>query len=151
PDAFVGHLRGDDFFASLGAKDEEGAIATLLGASARFARDVSSFYSPEDRAAGWILGADREGRERRMGLLTVSVGIVILRAGAHLDAEGLSLALAELKKAAKSSSDRWALRAIGGRKDEPPAMRRFESRADGERADEALALPILIPRPIVAC
>ena len=35
-----------------------------------------SFYSAEDRAAGYIIGKDRQGNEVKAGLMSISIGIV---------------------------------------------------------------------------
>jgi len=113
PGDFAGHLGGDDFFACVEASAPAESQTRLLDAASRFAREAASFYAPEDRERGWILGKDRDGVERRMSLLTVSVAVVILEAGGQLDAERLSETLAELKREAKGSRDRMASRVVG--------------------------------------
>ena len=109
---FVGHLGGDDFFACIEANSPREALSWLLEASERFAREASSFYAPEDRERGWILGKDRDGTERRMQLLTASLAVVYLEGQSELEAEGLSDLLAELKHEAKSSTIKCALRVV---------------------------------------
>ncbi|MEI6874931.1 MAG: hypothetical protein WCL50_07355, partial [Spirochaetota bacterium] len=74
------------------------------------AREAESFYSPEDRARGWILGKDRSGKQQRMPLLTVSLAVVVQLPGATINAEHLAELLAGLKRQAKSSPDRFAAR-----------------------------------------
>lgn len=112
PRDFVGHLGGDDFFACLEAPDPAEAFGWLAAASARFAREVLSFYNAEDRDRGWILGKDSARKERHMGLLTVSLAAVSLPPEGGLDTDGLSDLFAELKREAKASADRTALRII---------------------------------------
>ncbi len=112
PRDFVGHLGGDDFFACLDAPDPSESFEWLSGASDRFAREVVSFYSAEDRDRGWILGKDSARKERRMGLLTVSLAAVHLPAEGGLDAEGLSDLFAVLKREAKATPDHRALRIV---------------------------------------
>jgi diguanylate cyclase (GGDEF)-like protein len=116
---FIGHLGGDDFFASVEAVSVEEACEPILKVASRFAREVSSFYSPEDRERGWILGKDRSGRKRRMPLMTVSVAILFLRRNACMNLDDLFDALAELKREAKSTANRQAIRVVGSPAVEP--------------------------------
>jgi diguanylate cyclase (GGDEF)-like protein len=109
---FVGHLGGDDFFAFAYAASSEAALLPVREAAGRFSHDAASFYSAEDRDRGWILGRDREGTERRMPLLGVSAAVVLIEAGASLDAEALSDTLAVLKKEAKTSESHIALKIV---------------------------------------
>lgn len=113
PRDFAGHLGGDDFFVCLDAPDPSESFKWLTEASDRFAREVVSFYSAEDRDRGWILGKDSARRERRMGLLSVSLAAVYLPAAGVLDAEGLSELFAVLKREAKASPDHRSLRIVG--------------------------------------
>lgn len=126
PGDFVGHLGGDDFFACVERDTQANAIAALVEVATRFAREATSFYSPEDRDRGWIVGVDRSGQERRMELLTASLAVVYLEPRGILDAEELSESLAVLKKEAKSSPSRLAIRTFSpdlGMKPEPgPAL-----------------------------
>ena len=113
PGDFIGHLGGDDFFACIESKSLASALAPLSEAAARFAREATSFYVPEDRDRGWILGKDRGGVEQRFELLGVSLAVVFLAPGGRLDAEGLSDLLARLKREAKAAPDRTAAQSIG--------------------------------------
>lgn len=110
PGDFVGHLGGDDFFACVERDNQAKAIAALVEVATRFAREATSFYSAEDRDRGWIIGMDRDGQERKMELITASLAVVYLEFGGTLDAETLSESLAALKKAAKASPSRLAVR-----------------------------------------
>jgi EAL domain-containing protein (putative c-di-GMP-specific phosphodiesterase class I)/GGDEF domain-containing protein len=111
--AFVGHLGGDDFFASIEEASLAKAVCRFRDIAGRFAREATSFYNLEDRERGWIVGKDRDGVERRIALLGVSVAVVHLVPGGRLDAEGLSELLAELKRQAKASVGHLAARTIG--------------------------------------
>ncbi len=110
--AFIGHLGGDDFFACLQAAALPPALPLLLEAAERFAREAASFYSPEDRARGWVPGKTRDGKDARMDLLTTSLAVVHLQPGGKLDADGLSEILANLKRVAKAAPDHLATRTI---------------------------------------
>jgi len=106
--SFVGHLGGDDFFAFSYAGSIADALAPVTAASERFRHEAASFYSPEDRERGWILGRGRSGEERRMPLIGVSAAVVFVAEGASIDAESLSDIFASLKKEAKLSASRTA-------------------------------------------
>jgi GGDEF domain-containing protein len=112
-DDFVGHLGGDDFFATYRAASGEEALAAAAAAADRFKREATSFYSPEDRERGWIVGRDRSGAERRMRLIGASIAVAFVEAGASIEEEDLSEILAELKKQAKASASRSAFLRIG--------------------------------------
>ncbi|MBL8967730.1 MAG: GGDEF domain-containing protein, partial [Spirochaetaceae bacterium] len=160
PGDFVSHLGGDDFFACVAAATPEEATRPLFDAARRFAREASSFYAPEDHERGWILGKDRGGVERRMSLLTVSVAVAFLHPGGELDPERLSESLAELKREAKGSPDRTALRVVGPEKEprDGGGKGRDEPPADGEEAAASRRLeerrgpphPIFTPSLIAA-
>ena len=152
PPGFIGHLGGDDFFVSLDVHGPED-LAPLYEVSERFGREAASFYSAEDREQGWILGVDRGGRKRRMSLLTVSVAVVVLESGASLDAEGLSEVLAELKKRAKVSEDRRAIRVFskpGASGEGPSASIDTPSGEDAASGPGRPATPIFTPSLIAA-
>ena len=69
----MGHIGGDDFvFAS----DDDVADAISQRIINLFDELAPSFYSAEDRAAGYILGKDRQGNEVKAGLMSISIGIV---------------------------------------------------------------------------
>lgn len=109
PGGFVGHLGGDDFFAAYSGPASAEALAALRRAAARFAQEASSFYEAEDRDRGWILGKDREGLERRIPLITVSLAAIRLGPGTPMDQEELAERFARLKKDAKASPLGFAL------------------------------------------
>jgi diguanylate cyclase (GGDEF)-like protein len=70
---FVGHIGGDDFvFVS----DDSIADAISQKIIDLFDETAPSFYSEEDRAAGYIIGKDRQGNEMKTGLMSISIGIV---------------------------------------------------------------------------
>jgi len=142
PHDFVGHLGGDDFFACLERDSQRAAISELTEVATRFARQVTSFYSVEDRKRGWILGADRNGEERRFDLLTVSLAVVFMEPGGDLDAEGLSDSLAVLKKEAKASALKLAVRSCTANAGQS-ILPRTKSASIGGRA-EPIFTPSLI-------
>lgn len=147
PGDFIGHLGGDDFFASTAGISLEAALGTALPAIERFAREAKSFYSPEDRERGWLMGETREGDMRKMGLLTASLAMVHLEPGAALDAEELSELLAVLKKEAKASSSHLAARSVRPSRIRPAdSLASDGSPAHGAGLDARRSAPVG-PRP----
>lgn len=97
--AFVGHIGGDDmvFIADNELMDE--ICQEIIK---EFDAKVASFYSPEDRKRGYVIGKDRQGKEQKFGLLSVSIGIVSNATHQITHVAQISEIGAELKKYAKS-------------------------------------------------
>lgn len=73
--AFIGHVGGDDFFASLPSSPAE-ALAAVEGLVDRFRCDVQSLYHQRDIAAGGIWSQDRFGKKRFFPLLRASAVVM---------------------------------------------------------------------------
>ena len=103
---FVGHVGGDDYLVVAKRQTHEladhlGELQELLN---RFSQDVRAFYTAEDRAAGGITAADRDGVSRRFPLLTASAAVVCIPPRAYAIATvGLSDLLSQVKHRAKHS------------------------------------------------
>src|SRR5208283_1160327 len=70
PEAFVGHIGGDDFvFICEDAKADEISQSVIEA----FDRLSPGFYNDEDRLAGFITGVDRQGIATKAGLVSVSI------------------------------------------------------------------------------
>ena len=72
PEAFVGHVGGDDFVLTLPPQLAEDAAAAVC---ARFDAFSPSLYDDDDRAVGAIEVPDRRGVPQRHGMLSLSIGI----------------------------------------------------------------------------
>jgi len=72
-EAFVGHIGGDDFVYITDDAVTEEISNKIID---EFDNKVPSFYNDTDSKAGYILGKDRQGKEQKFGLLSVSIGIV---------------------------------------------------------------------------
>ncbi len=119
PGDFVGHLGGDDFFASSYSASLEVALEQAREASERFRHEAASFYSLEDRERGWILGRDRSGKERKMPIMGVSAAVLVAPPGGYMDAEALSDIFASLKKQAKTSATHLSFQVLERIVEEP--------------------------------
>jgi diguanylate cyclase (GGDEF)-like protein len=103
---FAGHIGGDDFFAGF-IIEEENILQTnnlIENIINKFANDVISLYDLEHREKGYIISTDREGNIKQFPFMTVSAAIINIPAEEiNMTAEGLSHAIADLKKSAKHS------------------------------------------------
>ena len=99
PNAFVGHIGGDDFVFIMddGLIDE--ASQKIID---DFNKKIPSFYSKKDYEAGFISGKDRKGNEEKFGLLAISIGIVSNTSHEITHVAQISEIAAELKKYAKN-------------------------------------------------
>ncbi len=98
PNAFIGHIGGDDmvFIAENDVTDE-----VCREVIREFDAKTPSFYSPEDRKAGYIISKDRQGKEQKFGLLSLSIGVVSNSVQKITHVAQISEIGAELKKYAK--------------------------------------------------
>jgi len=70
---FIGHIGGDDFVFVSEDNQADGICQKIIE---EFDKTAPSFYSDEDREAGFILTKDRQGNEIKAGFLSISIGIV---------------------------------------------------------------------------
>jgi len=100
PEAFVGHIGGDDFVFIT----EDSLIDKVCEEIIKeFDQKVPSFYNEKDRTAGYISGKNRQGNEQKFGLLAISIGIVSNAYQGITHFAQIGEIGAELKKFAKSS------------------------------------------------
>ncbi len=102
---FVGHVGGDDFFMGISGGQIQVVEEEMAALARTFRRNAESFY---DRAAvekGYITALDRDGEQRQIPLITVSVAILELPGGVPraCSIEDASNLIARLKKQAKGS------------------------------------------------
>jgi len=76
--SFVGHVGGDDFVFIVEEDKAEAVCGRFL---ANFEAVRNMFIEPEDVKRGGFVGKDRQGRETRFGLLSVSIAVVPLGGG----------------------------------------------------------------------
>ncbi|MBF0386056.1 MAG: response regulator [Candidatus Omnitrophica bacterium] len=97
--SFVGHIGGDDFvFISPDSLSDDICQAIIND----FDQKAPVFYNETDRNAGFIIAKDRQGKEEKFGLLSISIGIVSNASQAITHVGQISELGAELKKFAKS-------------------------------------------------
>jgi diguanylate cyclase (GGDEF)-like protein len=72
PDTFLGHVGGDDFIVLTHPDVTESFVQDVISG---FEARVDQLYDREDAARGYIHVLDRQGRKRRIPLLTLSIGV----------------------------------------------------------------------------
>jgi diguanylate cyclase (GGDEF)-like protein len=98
PDAFLGHIGGDDFVA---VSDPDSAEAVARELIACWDEKVKALYNSEDVARGYIEVADRQNSMHKFPITTVSIGIAmntVRPIETHWEASELA---AEMKQFAK--------------------------------------------------
>ncbi len=111
---FLGHIGGDDFFASF--RDISATVATsrVEALLASFRRDVESFYDVDSRERGYIVGRSRDGTTQHFPLLTCSAALVEIPDGVRaVTVDDLGDAIAILKKTAKQAPHHIAMKRLG--------------------------------------
>lgn len=73
PNDFIGHIGGDDFVIVTTPAVVDNLCRKII---ADFEKKAPSFYNEEDRKNGYIIGHDRQGKEQKIPLLSVSIGVV---------------------------------------------------------------------------
>ena len=100
PDAFVGHIGGDDFVVIINSMFAKTACQTIIH---DFDAMIPAYYSEEDRAAGAIDGVDRYGVPRRFPLITISIAVMNCQPGNYKTAAEIATAAAAVKDRVKES------------------------------------------------
>lgn len=101
PEAFVGHIGGDDFVAIVSADRAEAACRDII---ADFDAMIPEHYSDEDRNAGAINGIDRYGVPRIFPLVSISIAALVCHPGDYASAAEIATAAAKVKDHVKCSS-----------------------------------------------
>ena len=101
PDAFVGHIGGDDFVAIVSADKAEGVCREIVK---DFDAMIPAYYSEEDQAAGAIDGVDRYGVPRLFPLGSISIAALACYPGDYATAAEIATAAAGVKDHVKASA-----------------------------------------------
>jgi GGDEF domain-containing protein len=101
PDAFVGHIGGDDFVVIIDARLAKAACQEII---ACFDAMIPAYYSEEDRALGAIEGVDRYGVARVFPIISMSIAALTCQPDAYASAAEIATAAAEVKDRVKESS-----------------------------------------------
>jgi len=99
PNDFIGHIGGDDFVVVTSPSTTDKICEKIIR---DFDRISPSFYNQEDRANGYTIGENRQGKTQKIPLLSVSIGIVDSRLRQIKHVAQIGEIGAELKKIAKA-------------------------------------------------
>jgi GGDEF domain-containing protein len=100
PEAFVGHIGGDDFVVIITSDKAEAACRAIIS---DFDAMIPAYYSDEDRFAGAINGIDRYGVPRLFPLVSMSIAALDCRPGDYATAAEIATAAAEVKDHVKGA------------------------------------------------
>jgi diguanylate cyclase (GGDEF)-like protein len=98
PQPFLGHIGGDDFLVVC---TPEQVTPITDRAIALFDQASQGLYDADDLARGYFEVQDRQGRLRRHGLLTLSIGVAISTQRRFTDHREVVAAASEMKSVAK--------------------------------------------------
>lgn len=101
PEAFVGHIGGDDFVVIVTGDVAEAACRAIIN---DFDAMIPSYYSNEDRSAGAINGVDRYGVPRLFPLVSLSIAALDCRPGDYATAGEIATAAAAVKDRVKGAA-----------------------------------------------
>jgi diguanylate cyclase (GGDEF)-like protein len=99
PDDFIGHIGGDDFVI-LTTLDKTDLLCQKI--ILNFEELVPSFYNEKDKKNGFIMAKDRKGKEQKIPLLSISIGVVTNERRKITHVAQIGEIGAELKSYAKS-------------------------------------------------
>jgi len=72
-DDFIGHIGGDDFVIVTTPNIADNLCNKII---AEFEKKSPSFYNETDRKNGYIFAKDRHGKEQKIPLISISIGVV---------------------------------------------------------------------------
>jgi diguanylate cyclase (GGDEF)-like protein len=98
PNDFIGHIGGDDFVIVTTPDAADNLSRKII---ADFEKAVPSFYNETDRKNGYIIACDRQGKEQKIPLLSISIGVVTNETREIKHVAQIGEIGAELKEAAK--------------------------------------------------
>jgi len=98
PEDFVGHIGGDDFVIVTGTKTANQICEQIIN---EFDKVTKSLYSPQDQKRGYVTGKDRQGKTVKVGLISISIGVVTNEHRRFTHVAQVSSIGAELKEYAK--------------------------------------------------
>ncbi len=101
PQAFVGHIGGDDFIFNAPLADFRACCEEVIGV---FNELIPLQYTEEDRQQGFFVGKDRRGEAYQVPLMTLSIGVVTNEHRTFVHTAQISELATEMKAYAKTFS-----------------------------------------------
>ncbi len=97
-DGFIGHIGGDDFVFIVSEDKVEEVCERIIN---NFEIVKKMFLFPEDYEVGGYVEKDRQGREIKFGLLSLSIAVVIIRDERYSHAGEIATASSQVKSYVK--------------------------------------------------
>ena len=97
-DDFIGHIGGDDFVIVTSVKKIDQICKQIIK---KFDKATKHLYNPQDQKRGYITGKDRQGKVVKVGLITISIGVVTNKHRQFTHVARVAEIGAELKEYAK--------------------------------------------------
>ncbi|MBW1739781.1 MAG: diguanylate cyclase [Deltaproteobacteria bacterium] len=114
PEAFVGHVGGDDFVFIVSPDQLDGVCTEVIK---NFDLIKGNFYDEEDRIRGYIDATNRKGEKERFPIISLSIAVVTNEYRPIKHIGEVSAIAAELKKRVKSMGGSKYLKDLRGSKD----------------------------------
>ncbi len=99
PISFVAHIGGDDFIIIV---TPEKALEVATGIIQSFDAEISRYFIEQEVAQGFYLGKDRDGREKKFPIMTISIGIITNRNKKYHTPTEMGIDLSAAKRKAKT-------------------------------------------------
>ena len=115
PEAFVGHIGGDDFVFIVSPDQMDGVCTEIIR---NFDLIIGNFYDEEDRIRGYIDSENRKGENERFPIISVSIAVVTNEYRPIRHIGEVSALAAEVKKRVKSMEGSKYLKDLRGSKDQ---------------------------------
>lgn len=115
PEAFVGHVGGDDFVFIVSPDQLDGACTEVIR---NFDLIIGNFYDEEDRIRGYIDSTNRKGEDERFPIISLSIAVVTNEYRPITHIGEVSAIAAEVKKRVKSMEGSKYLKDLRGSKDQ---------------------------------
>jgi len=115
PEAFVGHVGGDDFVFIVSPDQLDGACTEVIR---NFDLIIGNFYDEEDRIRGYIDSTNRKGEDERFPIISLSIAVVTNEYRPITHIGEVSAIAAQVKKRVKSMEGSKYLKDLRGSKDQ---------------------------------
>jgi hypothetical protein len=115
PEAFVGHVGGDDFVFIVSPDQLDGACTEVIR---NFDLITGNFYDEEDRIRGYIDSTNRKGEDERFPIISLSIAVVTNEYRPITHIGEVSAIAAQVKKRVKSMEGSKYLKDLRGSKDQ---------------------------------
>lgn len=100
PDAFIGHVGGDDFILVIPSENGQEIPKEIIR---RFDKEVTQFYNRQDTDLRYIESKNRQGKSQIFPLMSLSIAGIDLKDKQYTTYLEVNDACAEMKKRAKES------------------------------------------------